>query len=88
MEAQTEAADRVNTGQPLPYPPAREFVEPDWTRIPGYQNVSREDWESATWQRKHTIKNLRELKALGEPQRTLALNYIKDNIVINRYFSA
>jgi hypothetical protein len=32
--------------------------------------------------------NLRELKALGEPQRKLALNYIKDNIVINRYFSA
>jgi type I restriction enzyme R subunit len=32
--------------------------------------------------------NLRELKALGEPQRKLALNYIKDNIVINRYFAA
>ncbi|MDB6026779.1 MAG: type iii restriction protein res subunit, type restriction enzyme subunit [Verrucomicrobiales bacterium] len=32
--------------------------------------------------------NLRELIALGEPQRKLALNYIKDNIVINRYFAA
>jgi len=32
--------------------------------------------------------NLKELKVLGEPQRKLALNYIKDNIVINRYFAA
>jgi type I restriction enzyme R subunit len=31
--------------------------------------------------------NLKELKALGEPQRKLALNYIKDNIVINRYLA-
>jgi type I restriction enzyme R subunit len=31
--------------------------------------------------------NLRELKALGEPQRKLALDYIKDNIVINRYLA-
>lgn len=32
--------------------------------------------------------NLKELKALGEPQRKLALDYIKDNIVINRYLAA
>jgi type I restriction enzyme R subunit len=31
--------------------------------------------------------NLKELKALGEPQRKLALNYIKDNIVINKYLA-
>lgn len=31
--------------------------------------------------------NLKELKALGEPQRKLALDYIKDNIVINRYLA-
>lgn len=49
-------------GQPYAYPPAREFVEPDWTRIPGFKNVTREEWEDATWQRKNTIKNLRELK--------------------------
>jgi lysine 2,3-aminomutase len=57
----------MKAGQPFPYPPAREFAEPDWTRIPGYRGVSRDDWENATWQRKHTIKNLRELKdALGD----------------------
>ena len=44
----------------------REFVEPDWTRLPGYRDVSREQWESAQWQRAHTVKNLKELKtALG-----------------------
>jgi type I restriction enzyme, R subunit len=31
--------------------------------------------------------NLKELKSLGEPQRKLALNYIKDNIIINRYLA-
>jgi lysine 2,3-aminomutase len=49
--------------QPIQYPPAREFAEPDWNRLPGYKGVSQEDWESALWQRKHTVKNLKEFKA-------------------------
>ncbi len=49
--------------QPFSYPLKREFIEPDWTRIPGYAGVSKADWESALWQRRHTIKNLKELKA-------------------------
>jgi lysine 2,3-aminomutase len=57
----------MKAGQPFPYPPAREFVEPDWTRIPGFRGVTAADWESATWQRRHTIKSLRELKdVLGD----------------------
>ena len=44
--------------QPFSYPLNRAFVEPDWTRIPGYKDVSKADWESALWQRRHTIKNL------------------------------
>jgi lysine 2,3-aminomutase len=53
--------------QPLPYPLEREWAEPDWRRLPGYRDVSREDWESAQWQRAHTVKNLRQLKAaLGD----------------------
>src|SRR5687767_3185547 len=52
--------------QPYRYPPLREFVEPDWTRIPGYAHVTSQEWESARWQRQHTIKNLDQLrKALG-----------------------
>jgi len=53
--------------QPFPYPVRREFVEPDWTRFPAYAAVTAEEWESAQWQRAHTVKNLAELKyALGE----------------------
>ncbi|QSQ24983.1 lysine 2,3-aminomutase [Pyxidicoccus parkwayensis] len=49
--------------QPFTYPLRKEFVEPDWRRIPGYKDVSEAEWESAVWQRKHTVKNLKELKA-------------------------
>ena len=53
--------------QPFPYPLKREFVEPDWTRFPAYAAVTAEEWESAQWQRAHTVKNLAELKrALGD----------------------
>jgi lysine 2,3-aminomutase len=51
------------TSQPFKYPLERQFVEPDWTRIPGYRSVTKAEWETALWQRKHTIKNLKELKA-------------------------
>ncbi len=52
--------------QPFKYPLERAYIEPDWTRLPGYRGVSKADWESALWQRRHTVKNLKELKeALG-----------------------
>jgi lysine 2,3-aminomutase len=52
--------------QPFPYPIERPFEEPDWRRIPGYAKVSREEWNSARWQRRNTIKTLAQLKdALG-----------------------
>lgn len=52
--------------QPFQYPLKRQFVEPDWTRLPGYKDVTREQWESALWQRQNSIKNLKDLKtALG-----------------------
>ncbi len=60
--ARAHAAD-----QPFRYPLRREFAEPDWTRLPGYRDVSKSEWESAQWQRAHSVKNLKELKeALGE----------------------
>ncbi|MGH2659523.1 MAG: hypothetical protein ACRDHS_07610, partial [Actinomycetota bacterium] len=43
--------------QPFPYPLKREFVEPEWTRLPGFADVTVEQWESAQWQRAHTVKN-------------------------------
>ena len=53
--------------QPFSYPLKREFVEPDWTRLPGYRDVTKDQWESAQWQRAHTVKNLKEFaEALGD----------------------
>jgi len=51
-----------DAGQPIAYVPVSAPVEPDWTRIPGFRNVSQAEWEDATWQRRHTVKNLRGLK--------------------------
>src|SRR5215468_5412020 len=52
--------------QPFEYPLRREYTEPDWTRLPGFAGVTQAEWESAQWQRKHTVKNLAELRrALG-----------------------
>src|SRR4029453_5664006 len=52
--------------QPFEYPLQREYVEPEWTRLPGFAHVTKQEWESAQWQRKHTVKNLAEpKKALG-----------------------
>jgi len=48
--------------QPFQYPLKRQFVEPDWTRLPGYKNVTKAQWESALWQRQHSAKNLKDLK--------------------------
>jgi lysine 2,3-aminomutase len=55
------------TQQPFTYPLTREFAEPDWTRLPAYRDITTEQWESAQWQRAHTVKNLKEFKeAFGE----------------------
>jgi lysine 2,3-aminomutase len=42
----------------------RELVEPDWTRFPGWREVTREQWESAQWQRAHCVKNIRQLRSV------------------------
>jgi lysine 2,3-aminomutase len=52
------------SSQPFQYPSRRAFIEPDWRRLPGYRSVTTTEWESALWQRKHTVKNLRELAAV------------------------
>lgn len=49
--------------QPYQYPPQIEFSEPDWRRLPGFRDVTTADWRSAKWQRRHTVKSLRELRA-------------------------
>lgn len=57
----------AQTTRPYEYQYSPCFEEPDWQRIPGYHDVTPEQWEDATWQRRHTIKTVAQLKAtLGE----------------------
>ncbi|MFW6774960.1 KamA family radical SAM protein [Nocardioides sp. CPCC 205120] len=52
-------------GAPQPYAYARtELVEPDWRRLPGWRDVTAEEWASAQWQRAHCVKNVRQLRDL------------------------
>jgi KamA family protein len=41
-----------------------ELAEPDWTRFPGWAQVTRDEWESAQWQRAHCVKNIKQLREL------------------------
>jgi lysine 2,3-aminomutase len=41
-----------------------ELVEPDWTRFPGWTDVTVAEWESVQWQRAHCVKNVKQLRAL------------------------
>src|SRR5258708_14388246 len=61
-------AGKVHAGeQPFQYPLEREFVEPDWRRLPGYKDVTAAEWQAALWQRRHTVHNLKELQAVFGP---------------------
>jgi len=55
----------VTQSAPQPYEyRRRELVEPDWTRLPGWRDVTREQWESAQWQRVNCVKNIKQLRAV------------------------
>lgn len=54
------AAAEVN-GQPYAYRRA-DLVEPDWTRMPGFKDVTAEEWRSVQWQRSHCVKNVKQLR--------------------------
>jgi lysine 2,3-aminomutase len=49
--------------QPYEYS-ARQLVEPDWRRLPGFAEVTPEQWRSAQWQRSNCVKNLRQLRGV------------------------
>ncbi|MFB4310151.1 KamA family radical SAM protein [Actinomadura sp. GTD37] len=55
-----DASDRT-ARQPYAYR-RRPLEEPDWRRLPGWRDVTRDEWESAQWQRAHCVKNLRQLR--------------------------
>lgn len=58
MNAQT-----TNVGQPYVYK-RKELVEPDWTRLPGWKDVTAEQWSDVQWQRTNCVKNIDQLKAV------------------------
>ncbi|MDT0215112.1 lysine 2,3-aminomutase [Rothia sp. ARF10] len=53
----------TNIEQPYVYR-RKELVEPDWTRFPGWRDVTAADWASAQWQRAHCVKNVGQLRDL------------------------
>jgi lysine 2,3-aminomutase len=53
----------LSAEQPYDYR-RRELVEPDWTRLPGWRQVTRDQWESAQWQRANCVKNPKQLRAV------------------------
>jgi lysine 2,3-aminomutase len=50
--------------QPYQYAFKSSFAMPDWTRLPGFKQVSKTLWEDARWQHAHSVKNVRQLKAV------------------------
>ena len=42
----------------------RTLVEPDWTRLPGYRDVTAAQWEDVQWQLVNCVKNVRQLREL------------------------
>ncbi len=42
----------------------RVLVEPDWTRLPGWRDVTEAQWQDVQWQRSHCVKNVRQLREL------------------------
>ncbi|GGB66429.1 lysine 2,3-aminomutase [Knoellia flava TL1] len=53
----------TNIEQPYVYR-RRELVEPDWTRFPGWRDVTAAEWANAQWQRAHCVKNVGQLRDL------------------------
>ncbi|MFJ5533132.1 KamA family radical SAM protein [Streptomyces sp. NPDC093261] len=64
MEALTETAPGILAAQ-QPYEYERTIpVEPDWRRLPGWRDITPEQWRDAQWQRAHCVKTPRQLRAV------------------------
>jgi lysine 2,3-aminomutase len=51
------------TDQPYAYR-RRPLVEPDWRRLPGWRDVTAQQWADVQWQRSHCVKNVKQLHAV------------------------
>lgn len=58
-------AEHAAPGSPQPYQYRRRtLAEPDWRRLPGWREVTKEQWESAQWQRVNCVRNIKQLYAV------------------------
>jgi lysine 2,3-aminomutase len=68
LPAPVEASLPAPVGAPAPVRPyayqRTPLVEPDWTRLPGWRDVTAADWASAQWQRAHCVKNVGQLRSV------------------------
>lgn len=42
----------------------KELSEPDWHRYPGWATVTESQWRDPQWQRAHSVKNIKQLRAV------------------------
>lgn len=73
-------AKTATTHQPYQYQFSSLFEEPDWRRLPGYKNVTQQEWESALWQKRNFVKTVAQLKQVLGDYLTdeMANNILKD----------
>ncbi|MFZ0157553.1 MAG: lysine 2,3-aminomutase [Kineosporiaceae bacterium] len=62
-QAARGVAAGVDRRQPYAYR-HNQLVEPDWTRFPGWSDVTAQQWRSAQWQRAHCVKSVTQLRAV------------------------
>ena len=67
-ETLTRGVDSARpSGSPAPQPYRYRRVqapEPDWRRLPGWRDVTEQQWRSAQWQRAHCVKTPAQLRAV------------------------
>ncbi len=66
--------------QPYTYA-RRELVEPDWRRMPGWADVTEEQWRDVQWQRSHCLKNVQQLREVMGP---LLTDDVYDDLVADQ----
>jgi len=66
--------------QPYAYKYNPTFDEPDWTRLPAYKTVTEKEWNDSVWQRRNSVKNVKEMKDVfgADMPESLALDILKD----------
>ncbi|WUH88891.1 lysine 2,3-aminomutase [Streptomyces sp. NBC_00433] len=57
------ASASASVAQPYTYR-STALEEPDWRRFPGWRKVTGAEWESPAWQRRNSVRSLRQLRSV------------------------